>query len=275
MSETLAALAAGKADFAALLARRLPGAALYDEVDVAWVDSGLPDSTFNYVYRAAATHSAFATAAARVREHFRRRGLPFHWSTGLRPEPARATEKLTHHGLRFDSAEPAMWIDVSVAPTPATQVPDLKILPVTDTEMLRTWMQTWGCGAPDEVVERWHRVYDELPYGPDGVLRMFIGMLADKPVSTVCLHLTEHIATVHNVVTRHEFRRRGIGAVMTEFAVREARKAQCRIAVLTASPFGAEVYRRLGFRESGLVCNYLWSPGWELRTRSWPSRHDQ
>ena len=142
-----------------------------------------------------------------------------------------------------------MRLDLSVPLKPATHVPSLQIRPVTDTEMLRTWMQTWGCGAPDEVVERWNRVYAALPYGPDGALRLFIGMLAGEPVATVYLHITEHVATVHYVVTRHEFRRRGIGAVMTEFAAREARSADCRIAVLTASALGADVYP--GFSGSG------------------------
>jgi ribosomal protein S18 acetylase RimI-like enzyme len=266
IDETPAVLDAGKADFAALLAASLPGASLHDEVDLAWVDSGLPDSTFNYVYRAPASQAEFATAAARARDHFRRRELPFHWSLGLRPEPARATETLTHCGLRFEEAEPTMRLELSTPPHTAVHVPGLQIRAVTDTEMLRTWMRTWGCGAPEEVIERWYRVYAALPYGPDGALRLFIGMLANEPVATVYLHITEHVATVHYVVTRQEFRRRGIGSVMTQFAVHEARAADCRLAVLTASPLGVEVYRRLGFRETGLVSNYLWSPDWEAGT---------
>jgi ribosomal protein S18 acetylase RimI-like enzyme len=110
---------------------------------------------------------------------------------------------------------------------------------------------------------------------------MFLGLLDDVPVATVYLHLAAvrtpgvsppvlpgpvsapgQSATVHYVVTLPEYRRRGIGAVMTEFALREARAAGCRSAVLTASALGAGVYRRLGFRETGLVSTYVWSPDW-------------
>jgi ribosomal protein S18 acetylase RimI-like enzyme len=122
-----------------------------------------------------------------------------------------------------------------------------------------------GCGAPAEVIEAWYQVYATLPYGPDGGLRLFVGMLADEPVATAYVHLVEDAAIVHYVVTLPEFRRRGIGAVMTEFAVREARAAGCRVAVLTASPLGAGLYRQLGFRETGLASNYLWSPEWKAR----------
>jgi GNAT superfamily N-acetyltransferase len=166
-----------------------------------------------------------------------------------------------------------MRFEISAPPDTAAHVRGLRIRPVTDAEALRTWMRTWGCGAPDEVIERWHRVFSALPYGPDGALRMFIGTLADEPVATVYLHLTGPVATVHYVVTRHEFRRRGIGGAMTEFAVREARSADCRVAVLSASALGAGVYRRLGFREIGLVSNYVWFPDWEAHNPLTTPRH--
>lgn len=227
---------------------------------MAWVDSGLPDSTFNYVYRAPTSQAEFAIAVAAAQDHFRRRQLPFHWSVGLRPEPTRAAATLAGRGLRFDYAEPAMRLDLNALPKPAPHGHGLQIRRVADTAMLRTWMQTWGCGAPDEVIERWYRVYAALPYDSDGVLRLFISTLANEPVATVYLHITGRIATVHYVVTRHEFRRRGIGTAMTKHALREARAADCRVAVLTASALGANIYRRLGFRETGLVSNYLWTP---------------
>jgi GNAT superfamily N-acetyltransferase len=269
MDETTAALDAGKADFAALLAASLPHATLHDEAGLAWIDSELPDAAFNYVYRAPATHTGFAHAAAYATDHFRHRRRPFHWNLGLRPEPPRAAETLTSSGLRLDETEPCMWLDLAdppdrsappPAPTPAT-APGLRIDPVTDNELLRRWMHTWGCGAPSEVVENWYRAYSALPYGPDGTLRMFLGTLAGEPVATVYLHLVGDTAIVHYVVTPPPLRRRGIGTAMTGFATRQAREAGCRTAVLTASPLGAGIYRRLGFRETGPVDTYLWTPG--------------
>lgn len=262
----LSALAAEKADFAAQIAAGLAGAAEHGDGAVAWLDSGLPDSTFNFVYQSPSSPAEFAASAERVVEHFHQRDLPFHWSVGLRDEPAGAVDTLLEHGLRFDEAEPAMALDlvqplaapgISVA---ADALPGLEIHPVADADALLTWMQVWGCGAPDEVVERWYRVYSALPYGPKGPLRMFVGTLASEPVATVYVHVVADAATVHYVVTLPEYRRRGIGAVMTDLALREARAAGCRVAVLTASEFGIGVYRRLGFREAGLVSSYIWRP---------------
>jgi GNAT superfamily N-acetyltransferase len=262
MDETPALLDAGKADFAAMLAASLPGATLYEKDGLAWVDCGLPDSTFNYVYRAPTSHTGFARAVVRATEHFRQRRLPFHWSVGLRAEPPRATETLARNGFRFDYAEPCMQLELNAPRDATAHAPGLQIVPVTSSDLLRQWMLAWGCGAPAEVIEAWYRVYAALPYGPHGALRMFLATLAHEPVATVYLHLVQDTATVHYVVTCPPFRRRGIGAVMTEFAVREARAAGCRIAVLTASPLGAGIYRRLGFRETGLISQYQWSPDW-------------
>ena len=256
------ALAADKAAFAAKIAAMLPGAAAYDDGTLGWLDSGLPDSTFNFVYRSPGSPVEFAAATQRVVEHFGRRGLPFHWSLGVRADPAGAAGILQQRGLRLDEAEPAMLLDLAaprVDEAPAA-VPGLQFHPVADEDALLTWTRIWGCGAPDEVVERWYQVYSTLPYGPDRALRMFIGTLASEPVATVYVHIVADAATVHYVVTLPEYRRRGIGAAMTDLALREAHAAGCRIAVLTASDFGIGVYRRLGFRDAGLVSNYIWRP---------------
>jgi len=257
---TRAALDADQADFAAMLAASLPGAGLHEDVGVAWVDSGLPDGTFNFVYRAPSGADALAAGAARVREHFERRGVAFHWCVGLREEPAGLAGMLTGHGLGLDEEEPGMGLVLDTPLPPGDEVPGLTVRPVTDGQLLWQWMRTWGCGAPDHAIELWYGVYSALPYGPGGPLRMFVGFLDGEPVSTVFLRVGADAGAVHYVVTLPEFRGRGIGRAMTEFAVREARAAGCRLAVLSASDDGVRIYQRLGFRERCQVGTYIWFP---------------
>jgi predicted GNAT family acetyltransferase len=52
---------------------------------------------------------------------------------------------------------------------------------------------------------------------------------------------------VFGVATMPEHRRRGIGAAITSFAVRD-RTAEADLAVLWRSDLGYQVYERLGFR---------------------------
>jgi GNAT superfamily N-acetyltransferase len=259
-----AALDASKSAFAAMLGE-LPGASLHGEAGLWWVDTGVPDYEFNGVYQAPDNGDdlEYAAAVAEVTTYFRQQGRPFHWQTGLRPEPADAGEILVKNGLRHEEDEPGMWLDLAAINHDPVVRPGLQIRPVTDRETLRQWMSVWGFAASPEIEERWFQLYAQLPYAPDGPdrrLRMFVGYVDGKPVATCYVFMTATVAAVHYVVTAQEFRRQGIGAAMTDMAIREARAAGGQLAVLTASPYGVNIYRKLGFRECCMVGTYTWEP---------------
>jgi ribosomal protein S18 acetylase RimI-like enzyme len=260
-SGAAALLDTSKAAFAVMLGA-LPGATRHGGDGLWWIDTGVADAEFNGVYMApdSGDDQEYAAAVAEAVIHFRRRGLPFHWHVGLRAEPVDAREILVNNGLRHVEDEPGMWLDLAEVRDEPRATGDLEIRPVTDEASLRTWMRVWGSGAPADIERRWFDTYRQLPYGPDGDLRMFVGYLASTPVATCYLHLTGSIAAVHYVVTSRRYRRRGIGTTMTAAAIRHARDAGARIAVLTSSPYGINVYRRLGFRECCLVGTYEWHP---------------
>jgi GNAT superfamily N-acetyltransferase len=126
--------------------------------------------------------------------------------------------------------------------------------------MVDQWTRVWGTGAPEEVIQHWFNVYANLPFGPDRALRLYLGSIDGKPVGTVALFLAAGVASINWVVTLHKFRRQGIGAAMTLRAAREARSAGYRVGVLTASPLGINIYRRMGFKEYCQVSTYEWGP---------------
>ncbi len=79
-------------------------------------------------------------------------------------------------------------------------------------------------------------------------------------MTTVKLFCHSGIVSVHHVVTLPAMRRRGIGSAMTVHALREARDRGFRIAGLTSSPDGPNVYRPIGFRALCTFSRYRWSP---------------
>src|SRR6266446_6608893 len=97
-------------------------------------------------------------------------------------------------------------------------------------------------------------------FGPDRSLRLYLGTVDGEPVATVALFFEAGVASINWVVSLPQFRRQGIGAAMTLMAAREARSAGYRVGVLTASPLGITIYRRLGFQEYCPVSTYQWSP---------------
>jgi ribosomal protein S18 acetylase RimI-like enzyme len=84
-------------------------------------------------------------------------------------------------------------------------------------------------------------------------------MQAGEAVATVKLFFAAGVAYIGRVVTVPACRRQGIGTAMTLHALQIAQQAGYRIAVLTASPMGISIYRRLGFQECCMISTYTWS----------------
>ena len=253
------ALDANKIAFGTLLST-LPRAALHTEPGLRWFETGVPDELFNGVVQTQLEQEALPAAIERVLAHFQQRRLPFHWHVGPSSFPINFGDLLAAHGIGHVEDEPGMALDLLTLNEDLPLASNLTIQPVTTDELLHQWTRAWGCGAPEEVIRHWFTVYSDLPLGPERSLRLYLGSIAGKPVATVELFLAAGVAAINHVVTLHQFRQQGIGAMMTLMAAREARQAGYRIGVLTASPMGINIYRRLGFKECCLVSTYEWSP---------------
>jgi GNAT superfamily N-acetyltransferase len=145
--------------------------------------------------------------------------------------------------------EPGMAVDLNALNESIQRSSRLIIQRVTTQEQLRQWVQVWGYGAPDEVTSIVLHTYAQLPLDTQSSLQFFLGTLDDKAVATSALFLGAGVASVKHVVTLHQTRRQGIGAAITLFTAQEARRQGYRVGVLTASPMGIAIYRRLGFQE--------------------------
>jgi ribosomal protein S18 acetylase RimI-like enzyme len=253
------AIDANKIAFGELLAA-LPGAALHDDPGLRWVETGVQLDLFNGVFQSQVAPEALPTEVARIRDHFQARGLPFQWHVGPSSSLADYARLLPAGGIAHVEDEPGMAADLLALVEDIPHATDLTIRPVATADELAAWVGVWGWRAPAEVVRLVREVYSRLPHGPDASLRFYLGSLDGEPVATAALFLAAGVAAVENVVTLPDARRRGIGAAITLHAVRQARAAGYRYAVLSASPMGIGIYRRLGFRECCALSTYAWQP---------------
>jgi GNAT superfamily N-acetyltransferase len=138
--------------------------------------------------------------------------------------------------------------------------PDLVVEEVLTEARLRHWANTTYCGAPPEAIQCVFTAHAGLPHGPGSAIRLYLGTQEGEPVATVKLFFAAGVAYIGRVVTVHAARRQGICTAMTMRALRIAREEGYRIAVLTASPMGISIYRRLGFQECCVVSTYAWDP---------------
>jgi GNAT superfamily N-acetyltransferase len=195
-----------------------------------------------------------------VLNHFKQRALPFQWHLGPTSQPTEAGDILQAHGINHDEDEPGMAIDLLQLKENVPVSQDIDISPVLTAGQLDQWVRVWGCGAPEEISKRLFACYAGLRYDQTGPLRFYLGTLDGEPVATTALFFGAGVVQIKHVVTVHHARRQGIGAAMTLMAAREARNLGYRIAVLSASPKGINIYRRFGFQEYCTMSTYHWYP---------------
>ncbi len=238
----------------------LPQAELHDDGGILWFETGVPNDLFNGVLQTRLDPETLPAAIEQVIAHFQQQHLPFHWHLGPSSRPRNFGDLLQAHGINHVEDEPGMAVDLLALNEELPVASNLIVHPVSTHEMVEQWTRVWGCGAPEEITQHWLTVYSGLPFGPDRSLRLYLGTVDGEPVATVALFFAAGVASINWVVTLPQFRRQGIGAAMTLLAAREARSAGYRVGVLTASPLGINIYRRLGFQEYCQVSTYQWSP---------------
>jgi GNAT superfamily N-acetyltransferase len=245
---------------AGTLLSTLPHAALHEEPGLLWFETGIALDAYNGVLQTHLSREELPAAIERVLAHFQEHRLPFHWYVGLTFEPANPGDMLEEGGLIHDEDEPGMAADLHSLAEDLPAVPQLVIDEVLTESQLRQWSQTTFCGAPAEAMQCVFIAHSGLPLGEQSPMHLYLGTQSGEPVATVKLFFAAGVAYIGRVVTIPDHRRQGIGTRMTLHAMHTARQAGYRIAVLTASPIGIAIYRRLGFFECCQVSTFAWSP---------------
>lgn len=249
------ALDANKMAFAALLSR-LPGAALHDEPGLYWFETGVPLDLFNGALQTRLEPAALPAAVERVHAYFQQRQLPFHWRVGPSSRAPGLGPLLEARGISHVEDEPGMGVDLLALDETLPTSSNITISPATSDEEVRQWASVWGCGAPEEVIHQVETVYAGLQPNPQRPFQLYLGALDGEPVATAALFLGGGVAAIEQVVTLPQVRRQGIGAAMTLMVAQAARSQGYRVGVLTASPMGINIYRRLGFTECCTISTY-------------------
>jgi ribosomal protein S18 acetylase RimI-like enzyme len=274
---------------------QLPGAEIYDTPSLLWVMTGLPVDFYNGVFRSILDPLHADAQIVEIVEKFRRCRLSIYWKIGPSSRPADLSQRLLTHGFRHQEDEPGMALDLLTMNEGFSAPAGLDIRLVEDTSALREWIAVWLFPVPD-IIPFFHDIHtrlvqypqagrgneETLPpltppeekdgstktqnrsrdaasrFGPALPWRYYLGYLDGKPVATVLLFFGAGVAAVHWVVTLPEVRYQGIGTAMTLAALREARAAGYRVAILTASSYGERIYRRIGFRSYCTISKYSW-----------------
>ena len=260
-SATIAAVIEANINAELLSFALLPGAVLHDGPRSVWLDTGSTGiAYFNQVVHADFASGDADAAIEEIVDHFRRHGRSFTWQIGPVTRPADLDRFLPAHGLTFVEDEPGMAVELDHLHQDAAFPPQLEIETVRDLAGLKTWVDVWLFPVPEEARPLFVDAFHQRGFGDESRWRYYLGRSNGQPVAVSALSAGEGVAGVQYVVTVPAARRRGIGMALTLRVLREARALGYRVAVLTASPDGEGIYRRIGFREYCRVRRYEWEP---------------
>jgi GNAT superfamily N-acetyltransferase len=241
----------------------LPGVAIHQEQGVFGFQTEIRHDEFN---RGLHTDQELALASANIEtriRHLQRRHMPFLWHVGISASSSFPDTRSTIEGfgLTHYETEPVMAIDLFGMGEDMGVTASLEIQPVSTDELLGHWIRVVESGSAEDVINLWQECYATLCFKAQTPLHLFLGTVDGKPVATSEVYLGRRVAFIGAVNTLSQYRRQGIGTAITLMALHQAQRQGYRIAVLTASPMGEPIYRRLGFQEfDGTFSTYLWHP---------------
>lgn len=259
-SEIISALIASIVSFWSQLFGFFPQTRFHTDPGIFWFETGIDFDIFN---RGVQIHPDLATPPAALEgmvEHFQQRGLPFLWHRGTSSRLRNGQSHLERYGLTHYETEPVMAVDLLKFNEHVRAAQHLFIQPVTTEELLRQWIRVWESGSSEEIFQLWFTCYSGLCFRRASSLHLYLGIVDGNPVATSEVFLDGNVALIGAVNTLTSHRHQGIGTALTLRALRTAQEQGYRTGLLTASPMGITIYRRLGFQEYGSYSTYLWHP---------------
>ena len=142
----------------------------------------------------------------------------------------------------------AMSHDLSLKPDP--DYPEFQIDLIKDRQSLNEWIDI----AEKELMggEKLNgAIFNSLMRAENCFL--FLGRLSAIPVATALLFKGVDNAGIYLVATSNEYRRKGLGAKMTNAALKKARELGVKKVDIQATDSGKPLYAKLGFQEFGEI----------------------
>jgi len=236
----------------------------HDEAEYCWTISDLPFPLFNSVLGARIDRRRLDGAIDERLDACRSRGVPMLWWTGPSSEPRELGQHLIERGF---FREPAYGMAIDLASTPVAPVPhgSARICEVNDRASLGAWTRVLcdAFGAPRPFGDAFADLAWAIGVGQSSPFRHFLATVDGQPAATCSLYFGAGVAGIYDVSTMPARRRRGLGRLITQAALDQARAAGVRTVILHASSLGFSVYRSLGFRELCPIGQYIWAPALE------------
>lgn len=236
---------------------RMPGSRIEDRTDMLRVKTGLRHELMNGIFRGNIPEDAEEEAIRGAVEEFLSDGVPFLWWVGPSTRPAHLGKFLEHCGLVRAGDLSGMAIDLGALDVSPAIPRELSIEPVREEKALKAWVEPFAMsyGMSRATARSVYEFRRSFGFGPKVPFRHYLGRWRDEPVATSTLFFGAGVAGVYVTVVP-EYRKRGIGSVMTLVPLRTARTAGYRVGVTHVPDFRIGSHRKIGFKPYCTLTTY-------------------
>jgi ribosomal protein S18 acetylase RimI-like enzyme len=208
------------------------------------VDSHLPCDMFNILCCNGATERSFICKSI---DHFRSKKLPYAFWIGFENEPTWIEAELQKLGLITDEMEWAMACDLTLYQEQVDHSTIKKIYTREGIQDLVHVMKKIFSPEEHNAIESFYSQSEASLLLEDSQLTFFVGYEGVKPVSLASVYFDEEIASIFDVIVLPEMRGKGLGKLMTQRGMVEAKSKGIDRCILTATNDAKYLYHKLGF----------------------------
>jgi len=223
---------------------------LHESAEASWFETPIPVQPYNMIFRFHGDQNSDDTID-RIFERSARRKIPFVWLVHPTATPNDLRDRLRRRG--YDEVEELMGMiaDLDVISPPAQPPPGIEIVEVTPGDELATYSEfiaaRWS--IPEKARIHAQSILDVAALGADGSPnRAWMAVRDGVALSKTLSHETDDSVGLYGTATRPEARGLGLGRLVCEHALSEARSKGQKTAILHATPMSIRLYGKIGFR---------------------------
>jgi len=237
------------------VAQSIPTMTVADRGSFVLVDCGLPSDTFNVIVvrHLSTPHQLLQDGVG----HFMAKRWPmalWYWEDAA---DRQGMDALTAYGLAHTETHVAMYADLTQAHHRVPAPEELTISHAVHADEIRQYgsviAELFGDSDEGRQVAAYFNLLSGYGVSHFPAMRYYIGTYAGEVVATGSLFIGSETVGIYDIVTRANYRRKGIGSAMFAHLLDEAKRYGHRYAVLQASADGIGIYIKAGFRAVGTV----------------------
>ena len=215
--------------------------------------TGIDSASLNVVLDVAQNHELgsekISQEVSAISNFFQKQQVPWGWFVTA----IAADRKIENFGFNLTYESAGMYLDLSNLLPEIESNEEKNIIIKEEFGNLQNWIKPIAEAFPSTDGGESYRklnadLLDNSLSGGETKLRHFTAYHQNKPAASATLFLSNKGVMLHNIATKHNFRKLGLASSLTRHLLSTAKKSGHQHCFLDSSNAAVNLYRRLGFK---------------------------